>query len=385
VSPTSATQGLSQPGSFPASETLDPYSPEAQSPQVIQKSGFDVQILNGDSVITEHTAPVFRLPDSWLSPMEKLFDRIEKNDREYVQRLPSLGAGQKKQGIFIDQANAGSGRTPLTAALIRGHLDIAIDLLMLEADPRVADGNGRTPEKVAGPHSIASMVLQFMIIRSQHGAPRTTASETDKKYQKLFAKVDLGSGHTLLSWAISQQHNKLAGLLIQSGADFRICNRFGRSALAEACVSGSLAIVSVILDGWPTLASDMNRHYLIAALHGAAEANRPMVMAQLLTFFRDEFRLQQSDTSEANDERPLEKITRSAQTQQDSYRFVFEGKSHSPATVEQLKRRTTDHWLLTPDESRLLELPKLLAYAQSKELPKIVEIIHAHAKLRVDD
>lgn len=385
ASPTSATQGLSHPGSFPASETQGPGSPKAKPPQLMQKSSFEVQLFNAESVITQHSNPVTSTSEAWLSPMEELFKRIEAGDRKSVQQLPAGSAKQKKIGIFIDEANVKSGRTLLTAALIRGHLDIVVDLLMLGADPRVADRHGRAPKEIAGATSMADIVLQFMIIWRKHGEPGKLGSATDRKYQDLLAKIDLGTGHNLLTWAISQDHAKLVALLIDSGADFRVCNRFGRSALAEACASGRLAIVSAILDRWPTLASDLNRHYLIAALRSAAEANRPMVLAQLLAFFRDECRLQHFDESDAPDENPLDIITSNPQNQQDSYFFILGSKPRSSATFEEMKRRTTDNWRLTPEESRLLELPKILAYAENHDLTKIVDIIHAHARLPDDE
>lgn len=385
ASPTSATQGLSHPGSFPASETQGPDSPETKRPQLMQKSAFEVQVFNAESVITQHSKPVITTSDAWRSPMETLFKRIQEGDRKFLQQLPAGSTKQKKIGIFIDEAHDKSGRTPLTAALLRGQTDIVVDLLMLGADPRIADGHGRTPKELAGANSMARIALEFIITRCKHHGPCQVGSEQDRKYQKLLAKIDLGTGHNLLTWAISQDHIKLVAKLIDSGADFRVCNRSGRSALAEACVSGRLAIVSEILDRWPTVVSNLNRHYLIAALRGAAEANRPMVLAHLLSFFRDEFRLQNFDESEAPDENPLDIIAPNPQNQQDSYCFILGGKLQSSAAVGELKRRTSDHWMLTPAESRLLELPKILAYAQKNDLVKIVDIIHAHARLPDDE
>ena len=351
----------------------------------MQKSSFEVQVFNAESVVTQYSNPVISTSGTWLSPMEGLFKRIEAGDRKYVQQLPAGSAKQKKIGIFIDEANVKSGRTLLTAALIRGHLDIAVDLLMKGADPRVADRNGRAPKEIAGTNSMADIVLQFMIMCRKDDGPGKLGSETDKNLQALLAKIDIGTGHNLLTWAISQDHVELVAMLIGSGADFRVCNRLGRSALAEACVSGRLAIVSEILDRWPTLVCRPNRPYLIAALRCAAEANRPMVLAHLLNFFREEFRIQQLEDSELPDENPLDVITPNPKNQQDSYCFILGSKAQVSATLEEMEHRTTDNWRLTSQESRLLKLPEILTYAQKNDRTKIVEIIHAHARLPEDE
>jgi hypothetical protein len=48
-------------------------------------------------------------------------------------------------------------------------------------------------------------------------------------------------------------------------------------------------------------------------------------------------------------------------------------------------KQTSDTFLLTPEESRLLQLNKMIALAQKRSLPEIVEIIHAHAIISDDD
>ncbi len=346
---------------------------------------FETQVFNTDSAIAVHSAPVLTVTSSSSSPMGELFLRIKKNDREFVQQLPALCSAQEKLGIFLDHADPASGCTPLTSALMRDHLELAVDLLMLGADPKIADDNGCAPLALANGDSMATMVLKFIILWRKHGTPRTTGSTADRSYQPLLTQIDLHTGHTLLTWAISCRHQSLVKLLIKAGPDFRVYNRFVRTALEEACVSGSLATVSVLLDAWPTLVSDLNREYLVDAMRAAAEKNRPMVLAQLLSFFRDEFRLRQADVSDADDENPLSDIASDPLMQEEAFQMAIGIKPSPKASLEQLMRRTRDTWLLTEKESRLIGL-KEIAMSRDKPVSKeIVDIIHAHAKLPADD
>ncbi len=347
--------------------------------------GFEVRTFNIGSAIVEHTEPVLAVSDSHLPPMERLFSRIAKNDRPFVQQLPVTRKEQKKLGIFLDQADPASGRTPLTAALVRGHLDLAVDLLMRGASPSMVDSIGRSPEAIAGADTMATMVLRFMILYSEQSTPRSSASVVNKDLQKLLTQIDRDTGQTLLTWAIGQRHQKLVESLVSSGADLRVSNRFGRAAVEEACVSGSLTTLSYLLSAWPTLASDLNREYLIAAICAAALANRPMALAQLLSFFRAEFRLRRESDADSEDLHPLDPISSDPLTQQDVYRSFLGAQAAHTASLDVMMRRAHDNFLLTEKESQLLELDGVVAFSREKKLMKIVEIIHAHAKLPAED
>lgn len=383
-SPTSATQALSNPGSFPASAS-DPASPQQNPPQMVPGHAFEVQVFNGGSPVISHSNPVLALSGSSLSPMKRLFLRIDANDREFVRQLPALRSKQMKREILLDEPDPASGSTPLTAALIRGHLDLAADLLLLGADPQLADARERVPVELAGTDSMGVMVLQFMSLQKMHGVPHMTGSKADRDYQQLLTKIDPYTGHTLLSWAISRRHHRLVERLLECGPDFRVYNRSVRTALEEACASGSLEAVALLLDAWPTLVSDMNRRYLADAIRVAAESNRPMVLAQLLSFFRTEFRLRKVDKDTDLDESPWDQCSSDASTQNEVYRSFLGISSEKQATIEKIMRRTHDNFLLTEDESRLLGLNEILAFAKGKGLQKIVEIVHAHARLPADD
>lgn len=383
-SPTSATQGLSNPGSFPASES-NPASPRQNPPKMLPGHAFEVQVFDGSSPVTSHSNPVFAVGDSSLSPMKRFFLRIDANDREFVRQLPILRSKQMKLGIFLDEPDPASGSTPLTAALMRGHLDLAADLLLLGADPQLADAKERVPVELAGTDSMGAMLLQFMSLQEMHGIPHRTGSKAERDYQQLLARIDPHTGHTLLTWAISRRHQLLVERLLECGPEFRVYNRFVRTALEEACASGSLAAVALLLDAWPTLVSDMNRRYLTDAIRVAAESNRPMVLAQLLSFFRTEFRLRQVDQDNEPDENPWDQCSSDASTQNEVYRSFLGSRPAKQATIEKIMRQTHDNFLLTEGESRLLGLSGIAAFAEKKGLQKIVEIVHAHARLPADE
>ncbi len=379
-SPTSATQGLSNPGSFPPSEsTVAP--PRAKSAQVGPGQAFETTLFDSDMPIDSHSDPVLVAPNTSLSPMKQLLMRIDANDRQYVRQLPSHPADQLKIGIDLNAPDYASGRTPLTAALLKGHLDIAVDLLVLGADTQRRDAEERAPCELVACASMGAMVLQFVSLRKAHGAPSKTGSRVGKHYQELLTAIDPRTGHTLLTWAISRRHQTLVEWLLRSGPDFRIYNRFVRTALEEACVSGSLEVVSLLLDAWPDLVSDLNRRYLVDAIRTAAESNRPMAVAHLLSFFRQKHNAQGSESDKASSSRS----SPDALAQKDLYQSFLGIRSAKQPTIEKIMHRTHDDFLLTEDESRLLELDKIVAFANQQKLTKVVEIIHAHAKLPADD
>lgn len=414
LSPTSVTQGLSNPGSFPATES-DSNSAPSKSPRMLSGHAFEVRTFTGDAEILTYSQPVIVLSDAHLSPMERLFSRIQKNDREFVQKLPLRLDEREALGIFLDKPDPVSGYTPLTFALSRGHLEVAIDLLILGAHPKRVDGNGRKPEAAFGTGSMGSMVVQFMILWNRYGKPRTLNSDEWRKYKPVLTKIDVHTGHTLTTWAVSRCHDALLERLMNTEPDFRVRNRFGRNVLEEACVSGSLSAVSRVLEAWPALASRFSRQFLIDAIRIAAEKNRPMVVAQLLSFFRTAYRQQEGDPTGEWEENVWEQarseasadqgaglkcqaicsgnqqlqeanLTRTREsTQEDAYRLFLGSPPEKQPTLEKIMYRTHDNFLLTEEESHLLDLKEIVVLAKKKQLKKVVEIIHAHAKLPADD
>jgi hypothetical protein len=291
VSPTSATQGLSHPGSFPASESSTASSP-VKPPQMVLGKAFEVREFNTDTVFAEHSMPVVKLSEMSTPPM----------------------------------------------------------------------------------------VEEFMSLWKKKGKPNSAKSPVAKKYHTMLTKINHDTGHTLLTWAVSHNKCELVSLLAKCGADIRVCNRFGRTALEEACLYGELESVSLLLDIWPELSTDAYRDYFIAAIKSAAKVDRPMVLAQLLTFFRDEYRFLQCPVSNDEENNPFNPVSSDPLTQQDVYRTFFGGKADS-WNLATLMHRTNDNFLLTEEESRMLKLNEIVVFAQQKGVQKIVDIIHAHAKL----
>ena len=109
-----------------------------------------------------------------------------------------------------------------------------------------------------------------------------------------------------------------------------------------------------------------------------------MVLAKLLSFFRDEYRFQQSSVSESVDDNPVNSVVPDPLTQKDVY-SSFLGSKPDFWNLTTLMYRTNDNFLLTEEESRLLKLNEIVAFAQQEGLQKIIEIIRAHAKLPDDE
>lgn len=375
-SPTSATQEILTSDTVRGSESDLPDLPELK-----QKQGFEVQVFNDERLEVAHSEPVVRLSTSTPSPMQILFSCIKKNDRRFVQQLPVAASKQAKLGISPDAVDPESGRTPLTAALALGHLDLVVDLLMLGADAEKKDGQGRQPVAVAGNDSMAVMLLQFITLWRACGKPEEADSETGKTYQRLHTQIDPANGLTLLTWSICRHHDELTERLVNSGADFRICNGHGITALEVAITSGSVASVANLLDAWPALATEQHLKYFMNMVRRSVEKNRPMVLAQLLSFFRR----RNDDRGGGPEENSFRQFPSDASTQKELYQSVLAIPSAKQPTIEKMMRRTPDHFLLTEEESRVLRLNKLAAFAKQREWNKIVEIIHAHAKLPADD
>lgn len=377
-SPTSVTQGLSNPGSFPASESQTSPTPQSVPPLMLPKKGFEIREFNMNEDPVAHENLVLTARNDHRSPMSRLFDRIKANDRVFIQQLPVSAREQEKLGFFLDRHDKATGHTPLIAALAAGHLDLAVDLMMQGASPSALDRRRDAPAKVIGDEGMACMVVQFMLRYEEQESP--SALITDKGLSKLLTKIDTTTGHTLLTWAISKHHDELVERLIDSGADFRVANRFGKTALVEACSSGSVAAIRLLLKSVGTFAVALQQQHLISAIYCTVDANRPMVLAPLLSFLRDVLRSQEELPGDADDN-PVDSITSNPSTQQDAHAFFLGGWRASSATLDVIMARTSDSFLLTEKESLLLELDKVVVIAEERGLTKIVEIIHAHAKL----
>ena len=400
ISPTSKTQSLLSPGSFPASESPVVDSPTLKPPvmtpgEVPSKTlghAFELTIFSTQEDACIHSEPKVKATELVCSPMEKLFQKIKQNDRIFIQKLPPDRLEQIEQGFFIDQASSSAlgGFTPLTLALTLGHLDLAVDLLLLGASIHVADAQTRQPLRIIANDSMAKLIITFMVLETNEAKSRKAKSRKSKsshrgEYQKLLTQIDHQSGHTLLTWAIRYRHPKLVERLINAGADFRVYNRFGRAAFEEACAFGCMETLSLLLDAWPEVVVDQYREHLIAGIESAIVTNRRMVVAELLSFFRTAFRYvyKSASTVSSYDKEP--KVPPNPVAEEEAFRLFLGAKPERTTSVAHLIKQTSDTFLLAADESRLLQLSRMVALAQKRSLPEIVEIIRAHAIISDDD
>ena len=395
ISPTSKTQSLLSPGSFPASESPVIESPISKTPVMTQREvpsttlghAFELTLFSTQEDACIHSEPKVKATKLVYSPMEKLFQKIKQNDRIFIQNLPPDRLEQTEQGFFIDQASSSTlgGFTPLTLALTLGHFDLAVDLLLIGASTNVADAQTRQPLRIVANDSMAKMIIRFMVLETNEVNSRKSKSNHHGDYQKLLTQIDPQSGHTLLTWAIRYRHPKLVEKLINAGADFRVFNRFGRAAFEEACAFGCMETLSLLLDAWSEVVVDQYREHLIAGIESAIRSNRRMVVAELLSFFRTEFRhlYKSASTISRYDKEP--KMPPNPVVEEEAFRLFLGAKPERKTSVAHLMKQTSDTFLLTPEESRLLQLNKMIALAQKRSLPEIVEIIHAHATISDDD
>ena len=395
LSPTSKTQSLLSPGTFSASESpavdSPTLKPPVMTPRVVPSTtlghAFELKTFNIQEDVNVHSEPKVMPRELVGSPMETLFQKIKQNDRIFIQQLPRNLFGQAKQEFFIDKASssADGGYTPLTLALTLGHLDLAVDLLLLGASTCVADAQTRQPLRIVPNDSMAKLIITFMVLQTNEVKSYSTKSNQQGEYQKLLTQIDPKSGHTLLTCAINYRHPKLVQKLINAGADFRVCNRFGRAAFEEACAFGCLETLSVLLDEWPEVVTDENREYLIAGIKSAIMANRRMVVAELLSFFRAEFRYRYKSAPLVSGYDREPKLPPNPVAEEEAFRLFLGATPERKTSIAHLMSQASNSLLLTAGESRLLRLDKMVALAQTRSLPEIVEIIHAHAIISDDD
>lgn len=353
--------------------------PPPPLPTMVPRQGFEVRQFNADDQPVVHDKPRLTPRTPKLPTAAELFARIRANDREFVQQLSAFAGKQPDFSRLLEYPDTKTGRTPLTTAIDSGHLDLAVDLMMLGASPSAEDFRGNAPVEIVAGSGMPMMLMQFMLWHEKQGAP--SARPADQQLQKQLDAIDSETGHTLLTWAIAQRHDALVELLIDSGADVRTNNKHKRDALQEACTSGSVATVCRLLQGWTEPGAELRPQEVVAAIGCAVRADRHMVLAQLLSFFRDEYRFRQGGLPSAADENPLNPVTPNPMMQRDAYGLFFGTRHASSATMDVLIHRTSDNFLLTENESLLLHLDKIVVWAGKENKTKIVEVIHAHARI----
>lgn len=319
-----------------------------------------------------------------LTPeMRSVFKNITLGNLAFFDLVPSKRSEQHRHGINLDMVHPKTLHTPLTMALESKQIAIVVMLLVLGADPQTLNGREKSTLDYATP--LCRNFLRFFVLRHK---PEfyVEKSKPHERFLQWLNTVDAESGETMLSWAVRYGQVKMAGLLLLAGADFSGRNATGAAPLEVAARFGTLQIVDAMLEVWPQLASYAKLPYVKQAIVGAAEMNRPSVIAHLLAFFRAEFRARNEANDDDEDIESIdlhEIIPRNPHTEDEAFEFFMNNKPQPALTVGQLMHRASDNYLLTAKECRLLDLDKAELIARQMGHQRVVDIIAAHTMPRV--
>jgi hypothetical protein len=137
----------------------------------------------------------------------------------------------------------GSHTTPLHAASVKGHLEVALLLLKNGADPNSRDYLGRAPlHKVAQAGHLVIRESLLEVAQAPYQIWRKCGHITDKQ------------GDTPLHIAARNGHRDIVELLLESGASIDSRNADQETPLNLACENGRLDVALFLLDR----GSDMN-------------------------------------------------------------------------------------------------------------------------------
>ena len=138
-------------------------------------------------------------------------------------------------------AEGGIFKTPLNAALYRGHLNIALFLLERGADTEIVSGDGHTALYIASSRGYADAVRSLI----DRGA---NPNAICKDYQGDYGHYGEEVKWTPLHGAIYNKRRDIAILLLECGADTEIPSSLGQTALYIASSRGYADIVQSLID-----------------------------------------------------------------------------------------------------------------------------------------
>jgi hypothetical protein len=181
----------------------------------------------------------------WMEPMQQIRPTQPEAMPLYYASL--CGFHGLVEHLLVSHSSdvncrGGSHTTPLHAASVKGHLEVALLLLKKGADPNSRDDLGRAPlHKIAlaGRLVIRESLLEVARLLIRSG---TSVDITDRK------------GYTPLHIAARNGHRDIVELLLESGASIDLQNADQETPLNLACGNGRLNVALFLLDR----GSDMN-------------------------------------------------------------------------------------------------------------------------------
>jgi len=192
-------------------------------------------------------------------------------------------------GADVNRTEMSNERTALHYAAQKGHTDIVTLLLKAGANTTAVDLLGHSPINLArrtNRGEVVTIIQDFVQKRLDaellHAAKRRKG---ERLRQLLTAGASPNSedsrGTTALIWAANRGFLDGVSELLKKGAQVNAKNKQGSTALTEAALSGSSAVVRVLLDNnadpMVVVASDGS-----TALHRAARRGIPEVVQELL-------------------------------------------------------------------------------------------------------
>src|SRR6266478_136074 len=181
--------------------------------------------------------------------------------RGLVEHLINTDSGQVN-------IRGGSHTTPLHAASVKGHLEVASLLLESGADPNSRDYLSRVPL-----HRV-SQGGQFVIVESSLEIARLLVDCGAKP------NVTDDEGDTPLHGAARSGYRDIAELLVESGASLDVRNKNQETPLHVACRNGKLDVLRFLIDRGSDINS-LNRNGFIP-LHSASRFGHVEAARQLL-------------------------------------------------------------------------------------------------------
>ena len=316
--------------------------------------------------------------EGFARAMEPIFWGVRCGQLDVLDLVPSKRHEQRALGIDIDMPHPQTGQTLLTLALKTKQTDMVVHLLLRNAAPEQRDANGDSSYDFAS--DFCSQLLVYFAMRLEPSV-RFIGSQEESDFLALINGVDRETGETLLSWSIKARHDKLAALLLKDGAKIRVKNQQGKTALEVAAECGSVAIIRILFKHWPNLPKyPKDMRILRKAMALAVRADRPYIIAECLSFYRDYWRrLQEPDyDSDEDSGDPDWAATKAGELAAHHY-FLY-GQALTMPTTAELERRTTDDFLLTSKQRVSLGLDEIEVLAIQLNRPRVLEMIAAHCK-----